>query len=85
MVTGKDVGPTPRVPGKKDAPGPKKGGGEKGSGPRRKRGGGGPGPDRGPGGTCRCTVCGKTVPHQTGVPCNQLRCPDCGGLMARES
>jgi hypothetical protein len=35
------------------------------------------------GGTCRCTVCGNSEPKGD-VPCNQLRCPECGGAMAGE-
>ena len=34
-------------------------------------------------GNCVCPKCGKTVPHQTGVPCTQVACPACGTLMAR--
>jgi len=37
----------------------------------------------GPGGACVCPSCGKTVPHQRGVPCNQLTCPSCGARMTR--
>ena len=39
----------------------------------------------GPLGTCTCTnpECKKTVPHQTGVPCYQVKCPKCGSPMVR--
>lgn len=39
----------------------------------------------GPGGNCICPACGHKVAHQRGVPCNQLRCPQCGRAMAREA
>jgi len=38
----------------------------------------------GPGGFCVCPSCGHRVPHQAGVPCYQLRCPNCGTQMLRE-
>ena len=38
----------------------------------------------GPGGNCVCPKCGKTMPHQRGVPCLQVMCPDCGTAMARQ-
>ncbi len=70
-----------------------------GSGPGRGRGmgrGGGAGAGRGAGraggtragaglgGECVCPKCGTTVPHQAGVPCNQMNCPSCGTQMARK-
>jgi hypothetical protein len=41
----------------------------------------------GPGGFCVCTNpdCQEKVPHQTGVPCYQLKCPKCGSPMTRKS
>jgi len=61
---------------------------------RRMGGGGGMGMGRGqgrmggfalgPGGNCVCPSCGKTVPHQQGVPCMQMKCPACGAAMTRE-
>ena len=39
----------------------------------------------GPGGSCVCPKCGKTPPHQRGVPCLQMTCPDCGTAMTRQT
>jgi hypothetical protein len=38
----------------------------------------------GPGGNCVCPACGKTVAHQVGVPCYQVKCPSCGQPMTRQ-
>jgi len=38
----------------------------------------------GTGGNCICPGCGKTVPHQRGVPCTSQKCPNCGTNMNRE-
>ena len=38
----------------------------------------------GPGGVCVCPECGKRIPHETGVPCYRVRCPECGTKMLRE-
>jgi len=38
----------------------------------------------GPAGACVCPGCGKQVPHQRGVPCTSMECPDCGTRMTRE-
>jgi len=45
-----------------------------------RRGGGG----IGIGGNCVCPSCGATVPHQVGIPCNQINCPKCGNKMIRQ-
>jgi len=39
----------------------------------------------GPSGECVCTnpKCGYLVPHSTGVPCYQMKCPKCGSPMTR--
>ena len=51
-------------------------------------GGGGGGRNQGggfgAGGSCICAGCGKKVPHERGVKCTQLKCPDCGRTMVRE-
>ena len=38
----------------------------------------------GPGGNYVCPKCGKTVPHQQGVSCSQVKCPACGAAMIRQ-
>ena len=53
------------------------GGGRKGGG--RRMGGMG----LGAGGNCVCPKCGKTVPHQAGLPCTQVDCPECKTRMTR--
>ena len=37
----------------------------------------------GPGGSCVCPKCGTTVPHSTGTPCSDRKCPECGASMGR--
>ena len=32
---------------------------------------------RGPNGECFCLKCGYSIPHQRGVPCSSLKCPQC--------
>lgn len=38
----------------------------------------------GPGGICTCASCGNKIPHQSGTPCTQTKCPKCGSMMFRE-
>jgi len=38
----------------------------------------------GPFGECVCTKCKHRIPHQRGVPCYQMKCPECGTPMTRE-
>ena len=37
----------------------------------------------GPSGECVCPKCAVRIPHQTGIPCYEQRCPKCGAPMAR--
>ena len=36
---------------------------------------------QGPEGECVCAECGYKMPHKTGVPCNESKCPKCGAVM----
>ncbi|MFX1273680.1 MAG: hypothetical protein ACFFBP_08685 [Promethearchaeota archaeon] len=58
------------------------------SGRGRGQGGGrgrmGGGQAAGPGGACFCPNCGKTFPHQIGIPCYQQVCPSCGSRLVRK-
>jgi len=47
---------------------------------RGRMGGGGDGP----GGECICQRCGKTVPHEQGIPCTKMTCPNCHTPMTRK-
>ncbi|MBI9071190.1 MAG: hypothetical protein JEY94_06310 [Melioribacteraceae bacterium] len=38
----------------------------------------------GPDGNCICTKCNTKVPHQKGVKCTTVKCPNCGHTMVRE-
>ncbi len=38
----------------------------------------------GPGGYCVCAKCGAKIPHQQGVKCTDVKCPECGHTMVRE-
>lgn len=38
----------------------------------------------GPIGKCICISCNYEQEHQTGVPCNELKCPQCGKNMSRK-
>jgi len=49
-------------------------------GPAFRRGGFGRG---GPPQTCICPVCGIMQPKQRGMPCANMKCPKCGGMMVR--
>jgi len=72
MPRGDGTGPTGQGPGT---------GRGKGRGGGRGRQGGFA---AGLGGDCICPKCGKTVPHQRGVPCMQVVCPACGMAMTRQ-
>jgi predicted Fe-Mo cluster-binding NifX family protein len=62
--------------------------GQGGRGAGGGRGGGrmGPGSGQGAGAQdlCRCPACGASVPHERGIPCFQVNCPQCGKPMVRE-
>jgi len=51
----------------------------RGNGHGRNNGGG-----FGVGGFCVCAKCGEKVPHERGVKCTTLKCPNCGHTMIRE-
>jgi ribosomal protein S26 len=38
----------------------------------------------GPGGYCICVKCGYKMPHDQGVKCTEIKCPECGHTMVRE-
>ena len=54
-------------------------GGGQGSGRGRNKGGA-----FGTGGFCVCAKCVEIVPHQRGIKCTTLKCPECGHTMIRE-
>ncbi|RKX78992.1 MAG: hypothetical protein DRP87_04620 [Spirochaetes bacterium] len=45
---------------------------------------GGAKPGAGTSGNCICPNCGTRVPHERGVSCYSVKCPDCGSTMTRE-
>ncbi len=38
----------------------------------------------GPEGECVCFKCGMTLPHEAGIPCYFVKCPQCGSSMVRK-
>jgi hypothetical protein len=38
----------------------------------------------GPGGMCVCLKCGYKTPHERGVPCSSLKCPNCKTNLQRK-
>jgi|GEM_PF-112407 len=60
------------------------GGGRGGGGMGGGGGGGGAASPQGEQGKCICNQCGHTQPHEVGIPCMQLTCPQCGAVMTRE-
>jgi predicted Fe-Mo cluster-binding NifX family protein len=61
------------------------GGGQGGSSGGRCRGdGSGLGAGTGASNSCICPACGAKTPHERGIPCMQMNCPQCGKPMLRE-
>ena len=84
MPRGDGTGPAGRGAGTGRGMG---GGGGGGGGMGKGKGGQGMGGGRrgaGPGGNCVCPSCGAAVPHQAGVPCFQVNCPQCNTAMVRQ-
>ncbi|MHB9075274.1 MAG: NifB/NifX family molybdenum-iron cluster-binding protein [Desulfobaccales bacterium] len=48
------------------------------------RGGRGSGAGAGMSNSCICPACGAKAPHERGIPCMQVNCPQCGKPMVRE-
>jgi hypothetical protein len=46
-------------------------------------GGSGGGPGAGMTDVCVCPACGAQAPHERGIPCLQVKCPQCGKAMVR--
>ena len=76
------------MPGGRGMGGGGRGQGAGGSGRGQGSAGGGQGRNGGgafgAGGFCVCAGCGKKVPHERGVKCTGLKCPDCNRTMVRE-
>jgi predicted Fe-Mo cluster-binding NifX family protein len=65
-------------------PGGRGAGGGQGGGGRWRSGGSGSGARTGVMAFCVCPACGTKAPHERGIPCTQVRCPQCGQPMVRE-
>lgn len=75
------LSPTEETGGKMVMPGRRGGRGQGGGGQGRGQGGG---QRAGAQDLCRCPACGASVPHERGIPCFQVNCPQCGKPMVRE-
>ena len=84
-ITG-DQGGGGALPGGKSGQGAGRKPGVGAGGGCRGAGAGGSGTSERPGTAdfCRCPVCGAKVPHERGIPCFQVNCPQCGKPMVRE-
>jgi len=71
MPRGDGTGPAGRGPGTGRGQGRGRGRGRMG------------GSGLGPGDHCVCPNCGHREPHERGVPCYDLKCPQCGASMSR--
>ena len=38
----------------------------------------------GPGGECVCPSCRTIKTHEPGMPCTEIKCPECGSRMVRK-
>jgi predicted Fe-Mo cluster-binding NifX family protein len=75
------------MPGGRGGKGAKKGKGSCQADRHRRAGGpGGPGSGKGAGISefCICPSCGTKAPHERGIPCLLLSCPQCGKAMVRQ-
>lgn len=63
--------------------GQRSGGGGRGQDPTGRGRGMGGGRGLGPGGDCVCPKCGERVSHERGIPCFEIKCPNCGTAMTR--
>jgi predicted Fe-Mo cluster-binding NifX family protein len=80
----KDQGGGGAMPGGKSSQGAGRGPGSGCRGARAGAGGSGPGRRSGTSDSCLCPVCGAKAPHESGIPCFQVNCPQCGKPMVRE-
>jgi predicted Fe-Mo cluster-binding NifX family protein len=81
-----DTGGEEAMPGGKSGKGAGRGqGGGSGGGCRGAvAGGSGSGMRSGTSDFCLCPACGAKAPHERGIPCFQVNCPQCGKPMVRE-
>ena len=77
--TTKDQGGKPIMPR-----GGKGSGGGQGGGGRCRGTGAGQGGGTGASDSCICSACGAKTSHERGIPCMQVKCPQCGKPMVRE-
>lgn len=87
LASSENQGGKQAMPGGKGGRGAGQGQGGPPGGRCRGAGGGpgGPGGGQGAGMTddCVCPACGAKAPHERGIPCLQVKCPQCGKSMVR--